>query len=108
MILLWRVLYRLYRFFSGARYRMARRFTRAGGVALVGFCFAGLMGADMESTVAYQAFSLVLFPLMVSFCLGWWFRGRLSATRRLPRFATVGQRFSYAVCLQNLTGRVQS
>lgn len=108
MNLVWSILYRLYRFISGAQYQMARRFTRAGWVALVAFCFAGLMGVDMESTVAYQAFSLGLFLLIVSFCFGWLFRGRFSATRRLPRFATVGQPFSYAVSLLNLTGRIQS
>jgi uncharacterized protein (DUF58 family) len=104
----WRLLYRLYRIGSAFRYRAGRRFTRAGLVVLVSLLITALMGVDMESTVAYQAFSLLLFLTMVSICFGWLFRARFSARRHLPRFATAGQPFNYVVTVANRTRQVQS
>ncbi len=103
----WRILYLGYRFLSGMRHRTWRRLTRVGMVVLVAMCAAACMGADMESTVAYQAFSLMVCLLVVSFCFGWLFRARFSAMRQLPRFGTVGQPFTYTIKLQNLTRRTQ-
>lgn len=108
MNVIWRLLYRLYRIGSGLRYRAARRFTRAGLVVLVTLSITTVMGTDMESTVAYQAFSLLLFLMLVSVCFGWLFRARFSATRHLPRFATVGKRFDYFVAVSNKSRQTQS
>ncbi|HZV33763.1 MAG TPA: DUF58 domain-containing protein [Verrucomicrobiae bacterium] len=105
---IWRLLYRLYRMGSGFRYRATRRFTPAGLVVLVALSITSLMGMDMESTVAYQAFSLLLFLILVSFCFGWLFRAKFSATRHLPRFATVGKPFNYVVTVSNRAPQVQT
>ena len=103
-----RLLYRLYRVISWCRHWIRRRFTRAGLVVLGAILVAGTMGIDTDNTVAYQAFTLLLFLLLVALSFGWFFRAQFSATRLLPRFGTVGVPFSYRIVLTNLTARTQS
>ena len=105
---LWRILFRIYRTFSWLRYRATRRFTRAGLVMLAALCVSAAMGVDMDSTVAYQAFTLVLSLLLASACFGWLFRAKFSAVRRLPRFGTVGKPFDYQVAVLNHTRQIQT
>ena len=71
-------------------------------------CVSGVAGMDMDSTVAYQAFALMLGSLLASACFGWLFRPRFSAARRLPRFGTVGQPFDYRVVVLNRAPRLQT
>ena len=66
------------------------------------------MGVDMDSTVAYQAFSLIFSLLVASTCFGWLFRARCSATRQLPRFGTVGKPFEYSMVVSNHSGQIQT
>ena len=105
---LWRSIYRLYRLISWFRHWVRRRFTRAGLVVLGAILVAGTMGIDTDNTVAYQAFTLLLFLLLVAFSFGWFFRAQFSATRLLPRFGTVGVPFNYRIALTNLTARTQA
>ena len=105
---LWRILYGLYRGASWLRYRTMRRFTRAGLVMLLALVVSAGMGLDMDSTVAYQAFALILASLVASACFGWFFRPKFSATRRLPRFGTVGQTFDYQVAVLNGARHLQN
>ena len=49
------------------------------------------MGTDIENTVIYQTFALLLAFLILSFAWGRFFRAKFSATRFLPRFGTAGQ-----------------
>jgi uncharacterized protein (DUF58 family) len=102
-----RILYLLYRVFTGLWYWMSRRFTRPGLAVLV--VFFGLMPIvfDMESTVSYQAFALLTFLLVVSICFGWAFRVKITATRQLPKFGTVGKKFDYTIKLTNRSARIQ-
>jgi uncharacterized protein (DUF58 family) len=102
------ILYRLYRFVSWMRYWALRRFTLAGLALLVALGTMGAMGVDTENTVAYQAFAVIFFLLLLSLVGGGLFRARFSATRRLPRFGSVGQPFEYQVTLRNLTARTQT
>ena len=104
----WRIIFGVYRIFSWMRYRVARRFTRAGLVMVVALVVSATMGADMDSTVAYQAFTLSLALLLVSAGFGWFFRVRISATRILPRFGTVSEPFDYMVVVANQTSRFQN
>lgn len=108
MNLLLRILYYLYRIFSWLRYWTTRRFTRSGLVLLAALFVSGSMGMDMDSTVAYQVFSLTLALLVMSVCFGWLFRARFSATRQLPRFGTVGKPFEYSVVVSNRSGQLQA
>jgi uncharacterized protein (DUF58 family) len=105
---LWRILFLIYRAFSWLRYRTVRRFTRVGLVILAALAVSGTMGVDMESTVAYQAFTVLLFLILISICFGWLFRARFSATRHLPRFGTVNKPFDYPVVVLNRSGQTQS
>ena len=107
MNVLWHILFRVYRILSWLRYRTTRRFTRAGLVMLVALFVSAAMGVDMDSTVAYQAFALILSLLAASACFGWLFRARFSAVRQLPRFGTVGKPFEYTVVVSNQSGQIQ-
>ncbi len=104
---MFKILYHLYRLFSGTRYRLRRRLTRPGMV-IVGALFVVLLtGLDPEISAAYQAFTLLLCLLLVSFAFTWSFRARFSAVRELPRFGTVGCPVHYKVRLTNLTTETQ-
>lgn len=105
---IYRVIYLLYRFFSGARYRAQRRLTGAGRMVLIGIFAAILMGSDTENTVIYQALPILLFLLFIAAASGWSFRARFTATRLLPRFGTVGRPFHYRVMVKNLTARTEA
>jgi uncharacterized protein (DUF58 family) len=107
MTLAWRILYRLYRTFSGVWYWVERRFTRAGLVVLVTFAAAGMMAPDTDNTVSYQAFTLLLFLMVVAVSCTWFFRGKFSVSRLLPRFGTVGRPLIYRVAVKNLTAKTQ-
>jgi uncharacterized protein (DUF58 family) len=102
-----RLRYRLYRFASGLRYWVPRRFTPAGLLALGAAIVSGAIGIDMDQTVAFQAFAFVVCLLAVSMVSAIFFRGRFSVRRILPRFGSVGQSFTYQVQLRRLAGRAR-
>ena len=79
-----RLRYRLYRLASGLRYRIPRRFTPAGLLALAAAMVSGAIGIDMDQTVAFQAFAFVVCLLAVSMVSAIFFRGRF-AVRRVRR-----------------------
>ena len=58
---------------------MRRRFTLAGLCVVTGFFVSGLIGTDIENTVIYQSFALLL-ALLLQAC-SFFFRARFSATR---------------------------
>jgi len=102
-----RLRYRLYRFASGLRYWLPRRFTPAGLLTLAAAIVSGLIGIDMDQTVAFQAFAFVMCLLAVSMTSAVFFRGKFSVRRVLPRFGSVGQAFAYPVLVRRLAGRTR-
>jgi uncharacterized protein (DUF58 family) len=102
-----RLLYRWFRSFAAFQYRLDRRFTRAGSLALGVLGAAIVIGLDTNRTVGYRVFTLVLALLVISGLSSLVFRGRFGARRILPRFATAGVPFTYRVAIANLTGRRQ-
>jgi len=108
MNLLLRPVYFCYRFYSGVRYRVVRRFTRPGLVVLGSLLVASIMGMDADNTLAYQAFALLFALVVIPMCLSIRFRGRFSVERSLPRFGTVGIPIQYQVSVKNLTKRAQT
>ena len=104
---LFKFFYQLYRLYSGLRYWLWRRFTRAGLVVLGALIIAGTIGPDTDNNVAYQGFTLLFFLLLVAICFSWPLRARLSITRLLPRFGTVGLPFSYTLLVRNTTAKTQ-
>jgi uncharacterized protein (DUF58 family) len=103
-----RILYVAYRIFSGLRYRIPRRFTPAGLAVSGGFIAVSMTGLDTENTVVYQAFTLLLFLLLVSVVFMFFFKARFTVARALPRFGTAGHPFRYHVVVANHTSKRQS
>jgi uncharacterized protein (DUF58 family) len=106
--LIYRPIYWFYRATSGFWRWLRRRFTLAGLCVAGGFIVAGAMGVDIEKTVTYQSFTLLLAFLVLAIAGGLFFRGKFSATRFLPRVGTAGLPLRYCVAIKNLTARTQS
>jgi uncharacterized protein (DUF58 family) len=102
-----RLLYRWFSSFSAFQYRLDRRCTRAGSLALGVLGAAVVIGLDTNRTVGYQVFTLVLALVVLSVASTVVFRGRFAARRILPRFASAGVPMAYKVAITNLTGRRQ-
>jgi uncharacterized protein (DUF58 family) len=102
-----RLLYRWFSSFSAFQYRLDRRCTRAGSLALGILGAAVVIGLDTNRTVGYQVFTLVLALVVLSAASSLVFRGRFAARRILPRFASVGVAVTYKVAITNLTGQRQ-
>ena len=96
-----RLIYRVYRLASAIRHRTPRTWTRAGQLVLAGTLIAGSVGADMDRTVAYQAFALQLCLLVSALFCRRFFRAHVRVQRSLPLFASVGHAFNYTVWVGN-------
>ncbi len=107
MKLLYKLIYWNYHATTGVWYWARRRFTLAGLCVAGGFLLAGLTGLDIENTVIYQSFALLLAFLLLAFAGGFLFRANFSVTRSLPRFGTAGQPLKYRVTVKNLTAKPQ-
>jgi uncharacterized protein (DUF58 family) len=97
-----------YRIAGGLWHWSRRRFTRAGLCVAAGVVAAGASGVDIENTVNYQAFALLLALLAFALVSSLFFRARFSATRLLPRVGTAGQPLHYCVRVKNLTAKNQT
>lgn len=107
MSLIYKPFYWAYLVTSGSWYWARRRFTPAGLFVASGFVVAGAVGVDIENTVSYQSFVLLLGFLVFAFASSAFFRGKFSATRLLPRVGTAGQPLPYRVRVKNLTAKNQ-
>jgi uncharacterized protein (DUF58 family) len=101
-------IYWIYRATGGLWYWSRRRFTRAGLCVAGGCIVAGAVGLDVENTVTYQSFALLLGLLILAFAWSFFFRAKFSATRSLPRFGTAGQALHYVVRVKNLGTKTQA
>jgi hypothetical protein len=105
---LYKPIYWSYRGTGGLWYWARRRFTLAGLCVAAGFVVAGAVGVDIENTVTYQSFTLLLGFLLLSFACSFFFRAKFSATRILPRVGTAGLPLPYRVQIKNLTAKNQA
>jgi uncharacterized protein (DUF58 family) len=105
---IYKLIYRIYRVTSGTLYWSRRRFTPAGLCVGGALLVTGSVGLDVENTVTYQAFPLMLVFLFLAFAVSWFFRARFSVQRLLPRLGTAGRPLRYRVRIHNLTGRTQA
>ena len=96
--------FRLYRLVSWLRHAIPRRFTPAGLLALSVLIASGLVGLDMDQTMAFQGFALLLCLVSVAMAASVFYRARFTAERWLPRFGTVGQPLSYVVRVRSQSG----
>jgi uncharacterized protein (DUF58 family) len=106
--LIYKPIYWIYRLTSSLWHWSRRRFTLAGLCVAGAFVVAGAVGADIENTVTYQSFSLLLAFLLLAFTSSLFFRARFSASRSLPRFGTAGLTLRYRVRIKNLTAKPQA
>jgi uncharacterized protein (DUF58 family) len=76
-------------------------FTYLGQVVLIIMLFAAAFGIDTTATTTYQLFALLLVLLVFAFLNSCFMQLELSATRRLPRYFTVGEKAYYSILLEN-------
>jgi len=106
--LLYKLIYWHYHASSGLWYWARQRFTLAGLCVVGGLLIAVITGLDIENTVIYQLFALLLAVLLLAFAGSFFFRAKFLITRSLPRFGTVGQPLCYRMTIKNLTGQPQT
>lgn len=100
-----RLSYLLYRWATGVRYVAPRRLTRAGLLVGTGLILAGAIGSDLDQSVAFQTFAILLCLLGTAVAWAPFFRARFTIVRALPRLASVGQPFRYSVYVTNRSPR---
>lgn len=101
MKFIYKPIYWTYRWSSGLWYWAARRFTPAGLCVVCCWGVAGVVGVDIENRVTYQSFALLFAFLIFAVASSFFFRGKFSATRLLPRFGTAGQPLYYQIQVKN-------
>ena len=102
---MWRFSYRIFSAVSGVWFKMTRRFTSAGLLALGTLVTAGALGADTNQTLAYQIFTFAGALLAAAMLAAALLRPRFQVARMLPRMITAGQAFDYRVLVKNLGTR---
>jgi uncharacterized protein (DUF58 family) len=105
---IYKLAYRIYRLGTLSVHWSRRRFTMAGMCVAGGFIATSSLGADMDNTVTYQTFVLLLGLLVPAIIFSWFFFGKFSIQRSLPRFGSVGQPLRYRVTVKNLTATAQN
>ena len=105
---IYKLFYFVYRGAGGLWYWMRRRFTLAGLFVAGGCALAGSTSVDIENTVSYQCFILLMAMLMLSAASCVFYRARFAANRILPRVGTAGQPLHYRVQIKNLTAKTQA
>ncbi|HTV62545.1 MAG TPA: DUF58 domain-containing protein [Verrucomicrobiae bacterium] len=104
---IYKLIYRGYHGSSSFYHWLRRRFTLAGLCVVGGALVSGSVGGDIDNTVTYQVFALLLAMLVLALGTSRFFHAKFSASRQLPRFGTVGQRLCYRLQVKNLTVRPQ-
>ena len=107
MKFIYKPIYWSYRNSSGLWHWASRRFTPAGLCVAAGWLVAGALAVDIAHNVTSQSFALLLAFLIFAVASSFFFRGKFSATRSLPRFGTAGQPLHYHAQVRNLTARPQ-
>lgn len=83
------------------RLLLARRFSRAGVLALAGLVVTAVLGLDTNINQAYQLFTFLLALLLVSLIHLRMLRIRCNARRFLPLIATAGEPLRYRIQITN-------
>lgn len=100
-----RFFYRQFRIASRVQWSLGRRLTPAGRLVAGALAAALVFGPNTRLTVGYQAFALLLALLVVAGLWALVAPPRLEARRRLPRYATAGERLTYQVLLRTRGAR---
>lgn len=102
-----RPLFRLYRGVHRLSHGLRRRLTPPGGWLLGGWVAAGAFGVNTRIGMTYQLFVLLTVVFAVALLANRFGKLPVTATRLLPRFATVGQPLRYRWQLHNHGVRTQ-
>ena len=95
-----RLLHRSYYRNAGLSHRL-RALTPGGWFVLLAMLAAGAIGIDTKQAMSFQMFALLLAAFLVAGLWYCWPPPRLMLTRELPRYGSVGAKFSYRVRIAN-------
>jgi uncharacterized protein (DUF58 family) len=93
--------------FSGVSHGVKRRVTWHVWFLMVAFFALGLMAVDPSVNVAYQGIVFLALVLGLAPFLSYASRSRFSASRRLPRYGSVGSELVYTVTVTNERKKTQ-
>ncbi len=82
---------------------MRLHFTLMGKLCLIVCLVAGVYGVDTKASTTYQLFVFVLVLLLFALLGSVFNRLKVTITRQLPRYATVGEPLIYSVTVSNST-----
>ncbi|TAE59542.1 MAG: DUF58 domain-containing protein [Nostocales cyanobacterium] len=100
--------YQIYHFSSALQHRLSKRITVSGLAIILCLIFAAALGIDTTQNLTYQIFTFLVSILIISTIYSLFFRSRFSATRTLPKFATVGVKLKYKITIDNKTDKTQT
>ena len=103
-----RLLFLNFRLAYGLSQWLRHRFTPAGLLLSGGLVASGIFGANTRQTLAYQLFALIAAALFLAVATGFRSGRRLTLSRRLARFATVGQPLHYDLIIGNSGTRAEA
>jgi uncharacterized protein (DUF58 family) len=84
-----------------------RRFTDLGMGVVICLVISAMIGFDTKQTLAYQIFAFLLAMLLIAMVYSLHLRDRLTVSRTLPKFGTVGVRLQYPIIVENRTANQQ-
>lgn len=96
-----RLQYVSFRLASSLRLWLGRRFTLAGHLVVGALVASAALGMDTTRTMAYQAFTFLLFTLATAIVTSVSFRARVDVRRLLPPFASAREPFAYRALVRN-------
>ncbi|MFT4175919.1 MAG: DUF58 domain-containing protein [Luteolibacter sp.] len=95
-------LYRAYHYGADVRHFLARRVRRSGIALGLTVLIVGFIGLGHPRDSVYQIFSLAVGMGLIGILWATTRRVRITATRDLPRYATVNETLRYSVTIRNL------
>ncbi|MFM2063351.1 MAG: hypothetical protein RLZZ507_3021 [Cyanobacteriota bacterium] len=101
-------IYQIYHFTSALQHKLNKRVTMSGFAVILSLIFAAALGLDTTQNMTYQIFTFLVSLLIISVVSSLLFRSRFSATRTLPRFATVGVKLKYRIIIHNKSDKTQT
>ena len=103
-----KIIYQIYHFSSALQHRLSKRMTITGFAIILCLIFAAALGIDTTQNLTYQIFTFLTSIIFISTIISLFFPFRFSATRSLPKFATVGVKFKYKIVIDNKTKKNQT
>ncbi len=100
-------LYKSYCFFYSSTEWRRRHFTTPGLLVLALLLISAGLGLDTYTNTIYQVFTFLLPVLGISVFWSLFFFAEFDCKRKLPKFATVGEKIVYTIEIENRTKKKQ-